>query len=241
MTTTLLSSEQHLTVTVDTRAMREYGDLVNRSIAWSSEFNELHKEFPILLHKSGDTGEFIGHAILGLDKDENLFVEGDRWITSYIPATMARGPFSLGYVRRAEDDQQPPDIKVMIDDQHPRLRATGLPVFLQLGGEAPYLEGIKRVLQVIDAGMRVDKLLYPQLLALGLLEEVNIRVALSEETQYNFTGYYSVNQEKLAALNGEQLVQLNRSGLLGVVYFLISSLGNFQKLINLKNAKIQSA
>ena len=132
-------------------------------------------------------------------------------------------------------------MRVMIDDQHPRLRADGQPVFLPLGGETPYLEGIKRVLQTVDAGLRIDRLLYRELVAMELLEEVKIEISVFAELRYDFSGYYSINQEKLAALNAEQLLRLHRLGLLAPVYFLISSLGNFQRLVNLKIARLQSA
>ena len=215
--------------------------MVNRAIALSAEFNELHREFPLLLRKTNEEPGFVAHAILGFEKDENLFVEGERWTSTYMPATLARGPFSLGYIRGEDGSGKPADLKVMIDDQHPRLRANGQPVFLPLGGESPYLESIKRVLQIVDAGLRVDKVLYRELVAMELLEQVNFQVPVFAELRYDFGGYHSINQQKLAALNGEQLLRLHRLGLLGPVYFLISSLGNFQKLVNLKIARLQAA
>lgn len=245
MALSILTSDQHRSVAVDTRARPEYGDSVNRAIALSAEFNELHREYPLLLRKTNEAPGFVAHAILGFEKDENLFVEGDRWTSTFIPATLARGPFSLGYMRPAEGDDSPAaakaELKIMIDEQHPRVRAEGQPVFLPLGGETPYLEGIKRVLQIVDAGLRADRVFYPELVAMGLLEEVKIQISVFTELRYDFSGYYSIAQEKLAALNGEQLLRLHRMGLLGLVYFLISSLGNFQKLVNLKIARLQSA
>ena len=241
MAISILTNDQHRSVAVDTRARPEYGDMVNRAIALSAEFNELHREFPLLLRKTNEEPGFVAHAILGFEKDENLFVEGDRWTSTYLPATLARGPFSLGYIRAEDGSDKPADLKVMIDDQHPRLRADGQPVFLPLGGESPYLEGIKRVLQIVDAGLRVDKVLYRELVAMELLEQVNIQISVFAELRYDFSGYHTINQQKLAALNGDQLLRLHWLGLLGPVYFLISSLGNFQKLINLKIARLQAA
>src|SRR5262245_32691362 len=212
MAITILTSDQHLAVAVDTRARPEYGDAVNRAIALSAEFNELHREFPLLLRKTQEEPGFIAHAILGFEKDENLFVEGDRWISTAVPATLARGPFSVGYVRGEEGASAPAGIKVMIDDQHPRLRADGQPVFLPLGGETPYLEGIKRVLQTVDAGLRADRLLYRELVALDLLEEVKIGISVFPELRYDFSGYHAINQEKLAALGADSLLRLHRLG-----------------------------
>jgi hypothetical protein len=240
MAISILSNDQHRSIAVDTRARPEYGDMVNRAVALSAEFNELHREYPLLLRKTGETPGFVAHAILGFEKDENLFVEGDRWTSSFIPASLARGPFSLGYIRAEDGANTPAGMKVMIDDQHPRLRPDGQPVFLPLGGESPYLDGIKRVLQTVDAGLRIDRLLYRELVAMELLEEVKIEISVFAELRYDFSGYYSINQEKLAALNAEQLLRLHRLGLLGPVYFLISSLGNFQRLVNLKIARLQS-
>jgi hypothetical protein len=245
MTISILTSGQHRSVAVDTRARPEYGDTVNRAVALSAEFNELHREYPLLLRKTNEEPGFVAHAVLGFEKDENLFVEGDRWISTFIPATLARGPFSLGYIRAGDGESSPADIKaeikVMIDDQHPRLRADGQPVFLPLGGESPYLEGIKRVLRTVDAGLRVDRILYRELVAMDLLEEVKIQISVFPELRYDFSGYHTINQEKLAALGSDQLLRLHRLGLLGPVFFLVSSLGNFQKLVNLKIARLQSA
>ena len=241
MATSILNNDQHRSVAVDTRARPEYGDMVNRAIALSAEFNDLHREYPLLLRKTEEAAGFVAHAILGFEKDENLFIEGDRWTSTFIPAALARGPFSLGYIRAEDGGDAPADIKVMIDDQHPRVRAEGQPVFLPLGGESPYLEGIKRVLQTVDAGLRVDRLLYRELVAMDLLEEVKIQISVFPELRYDFSGYHTINQKKLAALGSDQLLRLHRLGLLGPVFFLVSSLGNFQKLVNLKIARLQSA
>lgn len=240
MTLSILSSDQHRALAVDTRARPEYGDLVNRAIALSAEFNELHREFPLLLRKTDEAPGFVAHAILGFEKGENLFVDGDRWITASMPATLARGPFSLGYIRAEEGSEEPAEVKVMLDEQHPRVRADGQPVFLPLGGETPYLQGIKRVLQTVDAGLRADRVFYRELVAMDLLEEVKIEISVFPELRYDFSGYHSISQEKLAALDAEQVFRLHRLGLLSLVYFLISSLGNFQKLMNLKIARLQS-
>ena len=241
MAISILDSDLHRAVCVDTRARPEYGDLVNRTLALSAEFNELHREFPLLLRKTDQAPGFVAYAILGFEKDENLFIEGDRWTAAYVPATLARGPFSLGYVRAENGGDVPAEIKVMIDDQHPRLRAGGQPVFLPLGGETPYLTGIKRVLQTVDAGMRADQVLYRELAALELLEEIKLEISVYPELRYDFSGCYGINQQRFAGLEAEPLLRLHRLGLLAPIYFLMSSLGNFQKLVNLKIARLQSA
>jgi len=240
MSQVILNNENHLAVKVDTRATKEFGDQVNRAIALSSEIADLHKEFPILLHRNAQTGELVGHAILGLDKDENLFIENERWITHAVPAAHARGPFSVGYHHNESKDGVVDQPVILIDEKDPRIGSQGQAIFLEMGGDTPYLEGIRRVLQIIDAGLKADRSLYPMLQNMGLLEEVNIRISLNADEHYDFNNYFTVSEKKVAELSGEQLNELNKTGALPVVFFLLSSLGNFQRLITLKNTKNQA-
>ena len=68
MAISILTSDQHRSVAVDTRARPEYGDTVNRAIALSAEFNELHREYPLLLRKTAEAPGFVAHAILASRK-----------------------------------------------------------------------------------------------------------------------------------------------------------------------------
>ena len=113
----------------------------------------------------------------------------------------------------------------------------GEAVFLEHGGESPYLEYIRKALQKIEDGMRADRFFFSLLQKMDLLEPVSIKISLTEEKQIAFNGYHTVNQERLANLDGSGLLELNRAGVLGLVFFMASSLGNFQKLIELKNAR----
>jgi hypothetical protein len=45
----------------------------------------------------------------------------------------------------------------------------------------------------------------------------------------------------LAQLDGDSLEKLNKMGLLGIMYFALVSLGNFNKLITMKNKKMAIA
>jgi len=235
MAAVLLSNEQHQDVRVDTRASLEFGDLVNRAVLLSSEFNEAHKAFPILLFGDGGGEKLSAHAILGFDVDENLFIDDETWVSSYVPASIARGPFSLGYVRKEDEPGELADVNIMIDEDHPRLGTDGQAVFLELGGESPYLRDVRNNLRTIDLGMRADAVFYPLLIEMDLLEQVNIRITVDDERQYEFAEYFTIDQETLSALTEAQLTRLNQAGALGLVFFLISSISNFQRLIELKN------
>lgn len=234
----MLNNIDHKNVKVDTQTKINKLNDVNRAIVYATEIGELHKDFPLIFYKDPDTGKTQLHAILGLAKDENLFIKDNTWTCRYVPALLARGPFSLGY-KKAQNATDPPTAPIIcIDMDDPRVNTeNGQEIFLRYGGEAPYLEYVKKALQTIESGMQFDKTLYTLVESMDLLEPVSINIKLSNVDEVNFSDYYSVNQDKLAQLHGEDLAKLNQYGVLSLLYFVLSSMGNFQQLLQLKNAK----
>jgi len=234
----VLNNVDHKDVKVDTRPDPSHNKQVNRCLVYATEISELHKEFPLVFYKNTDTEQLQLHAILGLEKDENLFIGESGWISRFVPALLARGPFSLGYKKPQEEGDPAVDPVICIDMGDPRVNSEqGEDIFLQFGGEAPYLEYVKKALQTIDSGIQFEKTLFTLVESMDLLEPVSIQIKLSNVEEINFSDYYTINQQKLAKLDGESLSKLNQYGVLSLLYFVLSSMGNFQQLIALKNAK----
>lgn len=234
----VLSNVEHKDLKVDTRYCASYGDNVNLALAFSAEFDELHKEYPILFHKDPETSAFHAHAILGFDRDENLFLGDDGWSGNHVPAILARGPFLIGFQNQEINGKMQKEPVIHIDMDNPRVGVDdGQAVFLPFGGDTPYLENVMRTLQVIHRGAAFDQTLFSSLESMDLLEPVSIEVTLSNIDKINFHNYYTINREKLAQLDGASLEKLNKLGVLNLAIFAVSSLGNFNKLIELKNMK----
>jgi hypothetical protein len=234
----VLNNVDHKDLKVDTRPESSKDKDVNRTSVYATEIGELHKEFPLVFYRHPDTGQTQLHAILGLEKDENLFVDTNGWTTRFVPALLARGPFSLGYKKSESEDKQQSAPVICIDVEDPRVNTEqGEDIFLQFGGEAPYLDYVKKALQTIESGIQFDLTLFTLVETMELLEPVAIQIKLSNVEEVNFSDYYTVNQDKLAQLDGDNLAKLNQFGVLSLLYFVLSSMGNFQQLIQLKNAK----
>jgi hypothetical protein len=73
--------------------------------------------------------------------------------------------------------------------------------------------------------------------ALELIEPVRLQIQMSAEEQHNLHGYFTINEEKLAALGGESLEKLNRAGFLQGAFLVLASLNNVKKLIDLKHRR----
>jgi hypothetical protein len=240
--TVLLDNINHRDLKVITRHSAEFGDNVNQVQIFPTEFGDIQREYPIFFRKDPQTGEFQAIALLGMDKNENLFLDKTGWCAGYIPAVLARGPFSIGLREQRVDGglSQEPLIHVDLDD--PRVSETeGLPAFLPHGGNSPCLEHITGVLKCLYEGVPASKLMFTAFEAMDLIEPVKVEFKLSDNEQYTAAHYYTINQEKLSQLSGDKLEKLNKAGFLRCAFLVLASLANVSRLIDLKNRKRAAA
>ncbi len=212
-----------------------FGDAVNQVLVLPSEFTELAREYPILFRRHDD-GSFYAVALLGLDRDENLFLDGERWNARYVPAMRARGPFSIALTGQPGDAGHDALIHADLDD--PRLgRGAGEPLFRTHGGNAPALEQVTQILRTIHQGKIAGAVLFSALAAEGLVAPLNIDIQSEGGGGYHIGDVFSVSRDALAALDGAALQRLNAAGFLAPAFMVLASLGNLQRLIELKNQK----
>ena len=230
----LLNNVDHGDLRVATGHGPAFGDNINQVLIFPTEFEGVQREYPIFFRKDAE-GAFQSVALLGLDRDENLFLENGGWNARYVPALQQRGPFSIALREQGAE----PMIHVDLDD--PRVRAAqngdGEPVFLPAGGNAPYLQHVARLLGVIYDGLEISKAMFAAFEAANLIEPVDVEIKLDEHTQYDLPELYTISQERFAGLDGEALQALHRSGFLAAAQWVLSSLGNVGFLVELKNRK----
>ena len=237
----LLNNVDHHDLKVVPRFGPEFGDSVNLVPVFPTEFEALQREFPILFQAS-EGGGYQAVALLGLDRDENLFLSGDRWQTRYVPAVQRRGPFSIVFQQREDGGELRREPMIHVDLDDPRIgRETGFPLFLPHGGNAPFLDEVVEVLRTIYDGFDIAEPLFAALAALELIEPVDIEIELGEGRTYRLPDFHSVSAARLAALDGAGLERLHRSGFLAIAFHALSSLGNIPRLIELKNRKNEAS
>ena len=224
-----INNIDHANLRVSPRAGAEFGDAANQALVFPAEFEELQREFAIIFRRRENGLQ--AYALLGLDSDENLFLSGDHWTSRYVPASHRRGPFSIGMARNSADPE-PGEPMIHVDMDDPRVGdGEGLPVFLEHGGNAPYLDHISGVLRLLYEGMESAPAAYAALDEAGLLTPVTLTIDVSEDRRYTVPDVLVVDVERLAAVTGEPLERLHRSGVLRLAILVMASLGNIQQLI----------
>lgn len=231
----LLDNVDHAKLKVALRRLPEL-DNVNQTLVVPTEFEDVQREYPIFIRKDQD-GNWVAVALLGLDKGENLFLDGEQWDARYIPAVHRRGPFYLSVAEGRSGGE--PEIAVHIDLDDPRLgESEGEPLFKEHGGNSPYLDHATRTLHLIHEGLSAAPHMYALLDKLGLIQPIEVEVQLGDGKTYQLPSLYTVGMQQLQALTGAQLAQLSEAGFLAPTIFIRSSLPNMNRLIDLKKRKL---
>ena len=229
----LLDNVNHHDLKIITEYSEKFGDNVNQVLTVPTEYAEIQREYPILFHRDSATGEYQSIALLGLDRDENLFLDDTGWNASYVPAVQARGPFLIGLQGASGEPM------IHVDMDNPRVnRHHGQSVFLTHGGHSPYLGRISGILQRIHRGLAQSKAMFAAFESCDLIEPVKLELKLTENEQYTIEHFSTISADKLAALTGAQLEALNRQGVLQLAFHVLASLGNMSRLIERKRGRI---
>lgn len=237
----LLDNVTHKDLRVDMRFGAGLGEEVGMVPAWPTEFAELQREYPIFLRKDGDDGGYQAAALLGFDRNENLFLRDGRWNAGYLPGAVARGPFLIGFQAQPGDEPARKPV-IHVDMDHPRVaREGGLAVFLRHGGHTPYLEQVVTVLGGINDGVEAGARMYAAFDALDLIQPMKLEVRFDDANGANLTGLYGIDRDRLAALDAGQLHGLHRAGWLEGAYLMLSSLHNMRRLIAEKQRRLREA
>jgi len=212
-------------------------DKVNQTLIVPTEFEDAQREYPIFFRKDAD-GKFVTIALLGFDKGENLFLDGEHWNARYIPSVHRRGPFFLGVRETGDLGEAKRELTLHIDLDDPRVGETeGEPLFKAHGGQTPYLEHVADALHTIHDGMQAAPAMFSLFEELELIQPIQLNVELGDGLTYNLPNFFTVGEQQFRSLAGEGLERLNRSGFLAAAIFVRASLGNIARLIELKNRK----
>ena len=236
----LLNNVDHKDLRIIITRSAEYGDNTWFTQTFPQEFRNLQKHYPIFFTKNTETGKFRPVAIFGFENRENLFLDEDGWDASYIPLNIMRQPFLIGFQESQEDGPDGQQLVVSIDMDNPRVSETeGEPVFLEHGGNSEFLEQITSILNVIQQGSERNKLFVDMLLGMDLLESFVLDIQLNDGSEHRLSGFYTINEESLAGLKGDDLVILNNHGFLEAVYMVIASMSNISTLIEKRNKMLK--
>jgi len=236
----LLNNIDHQNIKIITDRSARYGDDVSFVMTFPLEFRRIQSCYPIFFRKDANTGQFSPIALFGFEPRENLYLSDDGWDAQYVPLMIQRQPFLIG-LQRVEGEGDTTKPVVSIDINSPRVNESeGEALFLEHGGTSDYLASMTELLETIRLADEMNVDFVDALLKLDLIEAVTMQVELKDGSKHEMLGYYTINEEKLDALDNETLGELHSHHYLDSIYMLLASLSCFRTLVEKKNDQLST-
>ncbi|MCH2055617.1 MAG: SapC family protein [Thalassotalea sp.] len=233
----LLNNIEHKDLKIITEKSAKFGNNKTYSTVYPFEFRHAQADYPIFFLKDNQE-QFSAIALFGFEQSENLFLTNEGWQASYIPLMVEREPFLIGF---QQNEQNEPNPVIHVDMDSPRVsESEGIDVFLPHGGNSEFINRVSTILKTIHDSKQSTDLFMETVQELDLLEPFNLDIQLNDGSNNRLTGFYTINEDKLTQLSGDQLASLNKSGLLHLIYMVIASHANLTALIQKKD-KLNSA
>jgi len=236
----MLNNKQHKNLKVHTKRSNELGDDIMLTLTFPHEFYDIQAYYPIVFHKDEATEKFQSYALLGLEKQENLFLSNGGWDCGYLPYTIKAQPFLIGFQNQEVDGEIQKQRVIHLDVDSPKLnKEEGENIFTEFGQNTQFIEHIGNILGEIDQGMEESQDFLKLLTEFNLLEKFVFDIELIDKSHNRLSGFYTINEEVLNNLTPHQLEQLSKKGFLKPLYMALASILNMGELIKRKNNRLQ--
>ena len=194
-----------------------------------TEFGAACRDYPIAFI-GGQDGHYVAMAVLGLEKEQNLFVtDDDTWDAGvYLPAYVRRYPFCM--TRVTVDGKEQPERIACVEKR--AINDKGEELHDAKGSPLPVWEERKKLLFDYENDLVRSDEMSRTLAALGLFETFTMQAVPNDGAPLSMTGMHRVAEQKLAGLAPEQLKELTQNGILARVYAHLISLSNFGRLLD---------
>lgn len=187
------------------------------------EFSRAACSFPIVFIQEPESKKYKVVAMFSVQPGENKFVEDGKWTAGYLPHNLARGPFFIS------NDEKP---VVCLNQDDARIsEEEGQALFTETGEQTEYFKGIITSIESLMQQEAATEAFIAKLAELELLRPSNLNIQRKDGTKHEITGISIVDEEKFKALTDEQVLDLNKSGFLGLIYIHLCSLGQIQTLL----------
>jgi len=220
-----LTAGQHRECSVELSANYSFSAKVNSVPLMAVEFPQAAPEYAIVF--AGDAENIMPAVILGLRRDENLYVANDStWGARYKPAFVRRYPFVFSTTPNGER------FVLCIDEAFSGFNreGRGQKLFDDTNKPTPYVDNILKFLQEYQVQFGRTKAFCQKVRELDLLEPMRAQVELRSGEKLSLGGFMAVNRAKLKALPGDKLAELAKTDELELLYLHLQSMRNFTGL-----------
>lgn len=202
---------------------------LNAFFVAAGEFAEACKDYPIVWVPAGKDAQgkvqVAPIAVFGLQQGQNLCIDAaDRWRVRYVPAMLRTYPFAMA---RTGDTE----MMLCVDEDWIGLsETTGEPLFKPDGAPTELMLGVQQQLEQLEIDIERTRRYGEKLVELGLLRDMQFEATLPDGRKVQVNGFLTIDGDKLNALSDAQMLEMSRTGLLGLIHAHQISLSNMSRL-----------
>lgn len=181
---------------------------------------------PLVIVKTPQNNTYHIAGMMGIEPNNNLFCQHDKWQGHHVPWNVQRYPFDL----RGDQDK----VVIFIDENSDLVSEDkGEALFDAEGNATKHLENVRGLVgQIADSEMKSGPF-FKQLEDYDLLDPISIHVAFADGEKKNLVGMFGISEERLLKLPDEKILDLMRTGSLGMLYAMLTSVGQLNTLVRL--------
>lgn len=195
-----------------------------------NEFPAAAAVCPIFFSKDSETGEFYAGALFGFEEGELLVEDAGKRDAVFRPLELQRQGFLIS------------DENIAVDLAHPRLGdGATIPLFEEDGSPTEAMRRVQWALGQLKGGVDATRDFIRELLALKLIEPIDISLAFDDGQKIQLDGLYTVSRDALNDLDDAKLIELFRKGYLQAALSMTFSLNQVAVLARRRNARLSAA
>lgn len=203
---------------------------LNTIFVAATEFGDACRDMPLVFVDAGvdEQGKKLiaPIAVMGVVNGENLFVNGNAWRGRYMPAVLRTYPFCTA---RIDDDR----FAICVDQGWKYVNTSeGEAFFTPEGKPTAFLESTQKQLEVLETEILRTRAIGQRLLELDVLRDMRFDAEFGDGRKHSVDGFLSIDQERLTALPDATVLELHKSGILGLIHQHWISMGNMRFLFD---------
>lgn len=203
---------------------------LNALFVAATEFGDTCREYPVVFVRAGKDADgkdaVAPIAVFGVSQNENLFVEKGQWRARYLPAVLRLYPFCIARV----DEQR---YAVCLDLGFAGVSETqGTPLWTAEGQPSELTVTMQKQLEVMEGEIQRTRAICQRLQELDLLRDMRFDATLPDGRQHSVDGFLTIDEKKVGELPDDVVLELHRSGILGLIHLHWVSLGNMRQLLD---------
>ena len=226
-----VKKDKHQNIKVDSK--RDLTQFAGQHIAPVNvrEFGQAATSYPLVFIHDAQTDQYRSVAMLGLETNENLYLDDKKWQAIYVPQAFSTIPFSLGL-----DPDKEQTLTSCIDLDSPFVgEDKDIALFDEKGEETEFFKGMHDQLGRLYESEVATQNFTKMLVENDLLQELELRIDYNDGKNKRLVGLFGINDQKLAELSDEKVLEMHKSGAFMAIYSMLASAGQINRLAQLRN------